>query len=350
MCQTNYTRARKKYQHLIYSERTMIERWYNKENKSIKVIADNLDKSERTIRREIKRGLTRNLDSEWREISVYSADIAQGKYDYNIKAKGPDIKISSDYDLAIYIEQEIKLNLKSPEAIVADIKNHNLTFVTSITARTIRNYIKSGDVFDLSTRDLTYNKKQVKSKKAGRVSSKVPAEKSIDHRPEEANERTAYGHWEGDCVVGKREGRGPVLLTLTERMTREIIILKLKYQTGEEVKKAFNRLERKLGKRFKSKFKTITFDNGSEFLDYKGIEGSCLSQTTRTNVYYAHPYSSWQRGSNENNNRMIRRWIPKGTDIGAIKLSYIKHIEKWINDYPREIFGYKSTNMILVKI
>ena len=84
-----------------------------------------------------------------------------------------------------------------------------------------------------------------------------------------------------------------------------------------------NALERKHGKRFYSKFKTITFDNGVEFMDYEGMEKSCLSKKKRTSIYYAHPYCSGERGTNENNNRMIRGWIPKGTLIYNISKEFI---------------------------
>ena len=97
-------------------------------------------------------------------------------------------------------------------------------------------------------------------------------------------------------------------------------------------------------------FKSITFDNGVEFMGYKGIEKSCLRKKERTNIYYAHPYCSGERGTNENNNRLIRRFIPKGIDIAKIKQSKIKEIEDWINNYPRQIFGYKSSNMLLLNI
>lgn len=85
-------------------------------------------------------------------------------------------------------------------------------------------------------------------------------------------------------------------------------------------------------------------------MNYKGIEQSCLKKGKRTEVYYAHPYCSGERGSNENNNRMIRRWIPKGTIIDNITTKHIKEIENWLNNYPRAMFDYKSTNMLLLNI
>ena len=101
MCLLNYNKEKKKYKHLTYAERTMIERWYNKEHLSKKEIAERLDKSERTIRREINRGLTTNLTSELIEIKVYSADITQQLYEENLKAKGQELKTDSYTNLTL---------------------------------------------------------------------------------------------------------------------------------------------------------------------------------------------------------------------------------------------------------
>lgn len=346
MCLINYNKEKKKYKHLTYAERTMIERWYNREKLNKKEIAKRLDKSERTIRREIKRGLTINLTSEYEEIEVYSADIAHNEYLLNLEAKGQGLKIGSNIELVNKIEKMIKEEKKSPEAIAFELNKKGLI---EISARTIRNYIYDGNVFDLTEDDMIYNKKRKPKNKDKRIAKHTPPEKSIENRPKEANNRSEYGHWEGDLIIGKRK-KGSVLLTFTERMTREEIIIKIKGKNNEYVVKALNMLERKYGKRFYTKFKTITFDNGVEFMDYEGMEKSCLKKGNRTQIYYAHPYCSGERGSNENNNRMIRRWIPKGTPIDNISKEFIKQIEDWLNNYPRAMFDYKSSNMILSDI
>ena len=346
MCLNNYTKENKKYKHLTYAEKTMIERWYNKEKLSKKEIAKRLAKSERTIRREIKRGLTTNLTSEYEEIEVYSADIAHNEYLSNLEAKGQELKIGSNIDLVSKIEKMIKEEKKSPEVIAFELKEKGLI---KISARTIRNYIYDGNVFDLTEKDMIYNKKYKSKNKDKRIAKHTPPEKSIENRPKEANDRSEYGHWEGDLIIGKRK-KGSVLLTFTERMTREEIIIKIKGKNNEYVVKALNGLERKYGKRFYTKFKTITFDNGIEFMDYENMEKSCLKKGKRTQIYYAHPYCSGERGSNENNNRMIRRWIPKGTLIDDISKEFIKKIEDWLNNYPRAMFDYKSSNMLLLSI
>lgn len=338
MCLLDYNKKIKKYKHLTQAERSMIQRWINKDHKSNTEIAKLLGKSERTIRRERKRGQVIVKDYLWEDKIEYSEIVAQDKYEYNLKAKGQDLKLGHDLKEVKEIERLLKEEKKSPEVIKEELQ-------LKYSSRTLRNYIKSGDIFDLTKDDMIYKKKYKNKNKEKRVSKMIPAEKSIEFRPEAANNRSVYGHWEGDLVIGKRK-KGAVLLTLTERMSREEIIVKLPNKQGESVAKAFNRMEQKLGTRFYQKFKTITFDNGLEFQNYKLIERSCLRKSKRFEMYYAHPYCSGERGSNENNNRMIRRWIPKGTSIDEISEKFIKDIENWLNNYLRPMFDYKSSNMI----
>lgn len=347
MCLLNCNTKEKKYKHITYAERTMIETWYNSDHKSKKEIAELLHKDERTIRREIKRGLVIVKGYCWEDKEEYSALIAQEKYDYNKTGKGPQMKLDSDLKLVEHIEKEIIENKKSPEVIVSELKRNG--FEIDITAKTIRNAIKKGEIFDKVKPDKIIYKKEYNNKnKEKRVSKLIPAEKSIEHRPKEANTREVYGHWEGDLVVGK-QGTKTVLFTLTERKTRQEIIMKLKNKRTDTIAKALDKLERKYKGKFYEMFKTITFDNGVEFMGYQGLEKSCRISKKRTNIYYAHPYCSGERGTNENNNRMIRRWIPKGIDIINISEKEIKRIEDWINNYPRAMFDYKSSNMILLE-
>ena len=337
----NRKNKEKKYKHLNYVERTQIERWYNIEKRSKKEIAQLLNKSERTMRREFNRGKILVKDKLWRDKEIYSADTAQRKYDYNIKAKGPELKIGSDYELAKYIENGIKKERKSPEILIAEIKRKGLKFKSNICAKTIRNGIHKGYFNNLSSKDMIYNKTYKEKNKKKYSSDRVPAEKSIEYRPKEANTREEYGHWEGDLVIGIKT-KGAVLFTLTERKTREEIIMKLPDKTAESVAKALDKIEKRYKTNFYTKFKTITFDNGPEFRNWESLEKSYRRKKKRISVYYAHPYRSGERGSNENNNRLIRRFIPKGIDITPITEEYIQKIEDWINNLPRPMFGFKT--------
>lgn len=311
----------------------MIERWYNQEHRSKEEIAKLLNKSDRTIRREINRGLVIVKGYMWEDKEEYSAQIAQEKYEYNKTGKGPVLKLDQDIKLVEHIEKQIIEEKKSPEVVAKELKQYG--FNIEISGRTIRNGIKSGLVFNKIKQGKIIYKKEFKDKNTDkRVSKYIPAEKSIEYRPREANERSEYGHWEGDLIVGK-QGTTTVLFTLTERLTRREIIVKLPNKKTETIAKALDKIEKKYGSKFYKIFKTITFDNGTEFMGYKGLEKSCRIKKKRTQVYYAHPYRSCERGTNENNNRMIRRWIPKGIDMTNIKVSFIKKIEDWINNYPR---------------
>ena len=186
--------------------------------------------------------------------------------------------------------------------------------------------------------------------KCGKSASRAPAGESIEQRPEEIDEREEFGHWEGDTVYsgkGKRKTTR-ALLTLTERKTRKEIIIAIPNRKAETVVKALDALERKLGaRRFRAIFKSITFDNGTEFAAAEGLERSCVNKRLpRTKVYFCHPYSSWERGTNENTNGMIRRRFPKGTNFAAVTNAQIAQAENWINNYPRKILGYKSSEIV----
>lgn len=129
-------------------------------------------------------------------------------------------------------------------------------------------------------------------------------------------------------------------------MTREELILKIKNKKSESVVKAINKIEKEKGApKFRDTFKTITCDNGVEFLDFTNIEKSKLNKGDRTKLYYAHPYCPSERGTNENQNKLIRRFIPKGANIDLYSDKDIRYIQNWMNNYPRKILDGKTTNM-----
>ena len=160
MCLLNYNRKEKKYKHITYAERTMIETWYNCDKKNKKEIAELLHKSERTIRREIKRGIITIRGYEWEEKEEYSARIAQDKYEYEMTGKGPALKLDQDINLVKHIEKEIVDNKKSPEVVAIQLKDYG--FDVDITGRTIRNAIKKGNVFEnIDSKKIIYKKEDI---------------------------------------------------------------------------------------------------------------------------------------------------------------------------------------------
>ena len=346
MSHLNYTTKNRKSKHLNYEERIKIE-MLSKIGMKSEAIAKQIGCSGRTVRRELAKGRTELLNSDLTTRLEYSADIGQKKHDYAATAKGAGLKIGNDYELVKYIEHLIIEEKMSPYAAAEKIKQSK-KYKTTLSYKTIYNYIDMGLFPNLTNKHLPVKKKGKKrSYHHIRRAINHTKGRSIGERAKEIDKREEYGHWEMDTVVGK-SGTKEVLLVLTERMTRQEIIRKIKSKSQYCVVKELDKLERKLGsKKFRETFRTITCDNGSENLDSEGIERSALVKSKRTEVYYAHPYSAWERGSNENANKLIRRFIPKGTDIGKFSHEKIKMIEHWINNYPRRSLHGLSSNMLI---
>lgn len=344
MSRFNYNLKERKNKHLNEKERYKIEILL-KEKMKTKDIAQRLGRSIRTIQREIKRGTLILLNSDLTYRKEYCADFAQRDYVNQSKNKGPDLKIGKDHKLAKYIEKKIVKEKYSPDAVIGEIKQKKKKFDTSICTKTLYNYIDQGVFANITNKDLPIKKNKKKGKyKKVKISHRNLKGTSIEERPKSIETREVYGHWEMDCVVGKRKGSGCALLVLTERKYREQLIIKMPNQKQKSVIKALDNLEKEYGNEFIKVFKTITVDNGTEFLNYKSMERSIKnSKKQRTQIYYCHPYSSWERGSNENANRFIRRFIPKGTNIAKFSHEMIKFIQDWINNYPRRMFEYKSS-------
>ena len=333
------------FSHVTRSDRITIEAML-KAGSSRKEIAEKIGVHVSTIYREEKRGRYIHTNSDLTEEERYSPDIADEKYRENLRAKGPDLKIGKDHKLADYIEDKIVNEDYSPGAVLGEIKQKGIQFDTTISKSTLYSYIDKDVFAGITNKDLPVKgTRRKKNKKVRKTQARKAAGDSIEKRPDEIQSREEFGHWEMDTVVGKKGESKHSLLVLTERKTREEIIVLLYEHTMEMVVKALDALEEKWGSLFPQIFKTITVDNGSEFSDCKGIERSALREGSRTKVYYCHPYSSWERGSNEVTNRMVRRKVPKGTNFDDRTEKDIQEVENWINNYPRELFDYETAQM-----
>ena len=333
----------KLFKHLSQNDRIKMETMLNSGHKVVEV-AEYLHVHRSTIYREIKRGEYTHRNSDYTEETRYSSDLGQKNHDWNAQGKGRNIKIGNDRPLAEYIEGKIIEDKYSPEAALAAEAESGIEFTTSISVRTLYRYIDKGIFLKLTNKDLPVKGKRKKHNKRVRVQKRASAGESIENRPDEVKDREIFGHWEMDTVKGKQGVTKSCMLVLTERKTRDEIIVKLPDQKAASVVEAIDRLERKWGDMFTKVFRSITVDNGVEFSDYEGLERSVLHEgEKRTFAFYCHPYSSWERGSNENNNRLIRRHIPKGEDFDEKQDRDIEYIENWINNYPRGIFGFKTS-------
>lgn len=351
MEQVNYTAKSAKYKHLTERDRYRLE-GYMETSLSVKAIAGKLNSHISTIYREINRGRVNRIKSDLTEYQVYRANTAHTDYEEKVTNRAHSLKIEKYKSLADYIREKIHKDKYSPDAVIGEIRQNPQKFKGLICTKTLYNYIDKGVFEEITNYSLWEKRKRHKHKyrQISRISLKNKGSRSIEERPEKVNNRLEYGHWEGDSIIGQRNGRKDALFTLSERMTREQIILKLESATQEAIQKALNKLEHSYGGYFREKFKTITLDNGREFLDWEAIEQSALTDKKRTVVYFAHPYSSWERGTNENQNRMIRRFIPKGTDISKLSNKEIERIENWMNNYPRKILGYKTANELVLEV
>lgn len=331
------------FTHVKWHNRLKIEQMKN-DGKSAREIADALHFHVSTIYREFQRGQYEALNTDWTTEIRYSPDIAQEQAEQNMTALGPELKIGNDHAFAEYIETKIADEGFSPEAALSAAKQEE-QFDTSICTATLYNYIHRGLFARLTSEQLPRHGKGAKEYKRVRA-ARAPRGESIDNRPEEVKSREVFGHWEMDTVVGKKGGKKDVLLVLTERKTRDEIIKKIKDKSTASVVRAVNGLEREYGKLFPLIFKSITCDNGCEFQDFEGIAKSVLRKGKRTEVYFCHPYSSFERGSNENNNILIRRWFPKGTDFGNVTHAAVRTVQDWMNNYPRRIHGFKTAKQM----
>lgn len=350
MSQENNNISIKKYKHLTEVERYKIEAYVH-EGRKPSEIGKLLGKSTRTIQREIKIGTVILKDALWRDKKLYQADVSQRIHEEKWSNKGPGLKIADDFEFVQYIEEGIVKKHYSPDVLIGRISIENRIFKINICTKTLYNYIHQDLFLNITSKDLPEHGKKKKREYHAikRVSYMNKKGKSIEERPIEVESRKEYGHWEMDCVVGGKKKGKEVLLVLSERKSRQERIIKMADKTMGSVVKALNQEERKLGtKNFRETFKSITVDNGCEFMDSVGMEKSIRNKKEkRTTIYYAHPYSSWERGTNENINRMIRRFVPKGSSIKDCSQEQINYIEHWLNNYPRRILGYKTPNEMI---
>ena len=327
----------KKQHYMTEQERHQLEAM--RRNKiPVREIARQLGFCERTIYYELRRGSYMHTCDFWDE-KRYSAQKGQQTHNYNQTAKGRPLKIGCDHTYATYIEHKIIVDRYSPAAALAAAKRYN--FQTHICVSTLYSYINKRVFLTLTNKHLwdKRRKKQKKDDTEKRIAHpKLP---SIENRPAYIGQRSERGHWEMDLIIGKAE-TSPVLLTLTERYSRQELIFKLPDRKASTIRGVFDQLERQ-HKDFDQRFKTLTTDNGSEFMEYEKLCRS-IHGGSRFQVWYCHSYSAWEKGSVENHNRMIRRFFPKGTDFSKISKKRIAAVQDWMNNYPRKILQWQTPN------
>lgn len=330
---TNHSTTKQSYNHLSEAERGQIQA-YLSEGLKIAEIARRLGRHRSSISREIKRGSVTQvklINGKKVYHQQYFADSAQNRYDkaretsYYLKLEQASKDFLSRFTEAMKAKPRVHsvdtfvhaYKVKYPEAIIPSTK-------------TLYNYIHQG-LLDIKLIDLPRAVRICKKNKT-RPSTKKHLGKSIEERPEEVNHRITFGHWEIDSVLGLKTAGEPSILTLVERQTRFALTLKLQEKKAEYVNEAVKELIKT------HPIKSITADNGSEF--------ALLSQLEGIEVYFAHAYSSHERGSNENFNGLLREFVPKGISLKNLNPSDLESYTAAINQRPRRIHGYKSAKKL----
>jgi len=343
MSQLEFTPPERKTEHLNSEERKTIERML-RDGANKGEIARALFRDKSTIKREIKRGsvlqrrqnpyVSRNPDvPDYIDETVYRWDAGQRIYETHRQNCGSKNKVAACADLVAFVEGKILGAEKwSPDTAIGYANVSNLFPGQGFTAKTFYNWVDDGLV---KVKNIDLLLKVRRKPKSQRKERKKKLGKSIEERPAIVETRKEFGHWEGDGIVGK--GRQGHLITLVERKLGVGFLFNAGSRESGKIVEIVDGLERQYGKHFQEIFKSITFDNGSEFASSEEME-----RGGRTSVYYAHPYSSFERGTNENWNGIVRRFIPKGSSFDALTDGDLQRIGHYINTMPRKRFGYKT--------
>ena len=322
----------KKYKRLSLSERVVIETLL-KLKKSKSYIALQLNRSRSAIGDEINLWVKKNTD-------VYKADLAHWHaMDVNQSKRAED-KINVHSRLKIFIYRGL-LEGTSPELIAGQMKFlYPNDPVMSISYESIYKHIYRHRQTSLGRKLIKllpyHHHKRKKKRKCVADRVRIKNQISIDQRPAHIDNRLEAGHLEGDLMIGV--GQKSAIGTIVDRKTRYLIMIKIPNRKSKTVTAEFAKYLLKHPQYLR---KTMTYDNGMEMANHQW-----LTKKTKMDIYFAHPYSSWERGTNENTNGLIRRFLPKGTNFNNISAERLKEIENNLNNRPRKVLGFRTPNQM----
>lgn len=309
------------YGHLNIDEREVILKM-RAQAASMQQIGDRLCRSKGTISRELSRNVSSTSD--------YKPHLAQRYYEKRRDDSKYPYRIEDDAWLRAYVRKKLK-GCWSPEQISGRIKKDNGIDISPVTIYgwIYRNRDKGGEFYRfLRQRHRRRRKHRASQDRRGQM----PDRRMIDQRPKVVNERRRIGDWEGDTVEG-RKGSG-FIATYVERKTRYTVAAKVNDKSADTVTKATIAAMKKLPR---EKCKTITFDNGKEFAGFKELERGLEMRS-----YFARPYHSWERGTNENTNGLLRQFFPKGMDFSTVTKSNVDIALELLNNRPRKCLNYRT--------
>ena len=361
------TKKKEKNKHLTKEMYEKIESEYNhwiaakgvdsKKTIFMKQLASSIGTTLSNLYEIIKDGLITVRDYEYRERIEFNANTAWNKRTKkSVESNASKRKSAKDFIQLVIKEFRSDYNINSIDEIINDFKlnrTDEIENMTTICTATFYNYVEDGKIegFDKHELPMKCNRKSKNERKEGKTE---PKGTSIEKRPFQPNDRDEFGNWERDTIVGSRTiPNSGAVFTLVERKTRFQITIKCKDRKSLTIYKAVKKIKNKYPElkdyKLSDIFKSITFDNGVEFSKWKDIE-----KYLKTKCYFAHPYSSYERGSNENGNKLLRLFLPKGCNINDYTDEYVMNINELINTKIRKILNYKSSlelfNLELAKL
>lgn len=324
----------KNYDRLSLSERIEIEKLLA-QNFSYGEIAKQLKRNKSSIQRDvIKFGKNRYkaIKALYRAVSFQS------------NKRWRRSKIKCNETLEKFVLEKLQFYW-SPEQISVALKHHYPNDTSMhLSHETIYSYIYVHCKKELRielTKQLRQKRKYRGNVRRGKDKRTTIADAiRIDERPVEVNSREIPGHWEGDLIMGK--DRNSSIGTLVERSTRLVLLVHLKSRDAQTVRKAFVKAFKNIPVHLK---RSLTYDNGSEMAQHK-----IFTRQSKINVYFTHPYSPWERPTNENTNGLLRDYFPKGMDLNSVTTTRLKEVQKQLNERPRKVLNWQTPTGVFKKM
>lgn len=358
------TTAVLKYQPLCHNDRALIEKWFFDERRAqgyrrvtrvpYAEWADRLGRCTRTLRNEMARGSCIQLDSDLLTYTAYSSKVAQDDADMKALNKGAPRKTDTNGKYregvamlaALVRKRRFRKDVREDEmrhSVYAAVQIVNASIPgAGLKPRNIYTLIHKGLIEGLGPEEALFSR--YRQRRREREPGPARADKAgrlIADRPLSALDRLTCGHWEGDTVHSGRGSR-TVFFSFIERKTRFQVVIRCQDGSARAARRALRKLLVVAGE-----ILSITFDNGAEFSDIRGMERILQDRYAKAvRVYFATPFRSCDRASNENNHRFLRRFVPKGTDLASVSTDRIRRNVDFINDYPRKIFGGMSARQM----
>jgi len=309
------------YHHFNIDEREVILKM-RAQQASLDEISCRLNRPKGTISRELRRNVSSTGD--------YKPHLAQRYYEQRRQESKAPYRLEGNLFLRRYIQKKLE-EYWSPEQISDSIKGK--VSPLTIYSWIYRDQASGGSLYRFLRRSHRWRRKR---RRRPDSRGQMPDRRMIDQRPKAANQRRRIGDWEGDTVEGSK-GTG-FIVTHVDRKSRYTVAVKVADKSSESINQAICARMKFLPA---DKIRTITYDNGKEFAGFKELE-----RILGMRSYFAHPYHSWERGTNENTNGLLRQFFPKGMDFRTITQTDIDKVEELLNNRPRKCLTYRTPNEV----